>query len=230
MKKLVMILLGAALCLQLTGCSAPTGGAATKAPNQDESLEAFNATMEASFYGNVDAYNEFINSSSGQSLYESEVESYAYGLMYWAQVEEEYMDDATYEGFLEVAQTVLSKVDWEVKNFYAVNSDNGCDGIMEVYLYPTDMMDLMYDDVQDAMLAYNELYEDYDIAELEAYYAEMILQIAQAYAGQAKPVSTPDKKLYWYDLDGASFSYDGAIISNTDWSEVDMLVMDFDRL
>lgn len=224
MKKLVMALLSAALCVQLTACSMPTAGS-KEAPNKDKSLEYFDAAMEASFLGVFDSYNEFVGGSAGESLYESEVASYVSGLMYWAAVEEAYIDDETYAGFEEVARTVLAKVKWEVVNVYAVDSENGYDGIIELYLYPTDLMDLMYDDVESAIDAYNEIASDYEYEELERLYGQMILEIAQSYADQAKPVSNPDQELYWYDYDGF-----GAVISDDDWSEVDMLIMDFDRL
>ncbi len=224
MKKLVMALVGAALCVQLTACSVPSLGSA-EGKNSDKSVEYFDATMKASFAGEFDAYDDFVGSSAGESLYESEVESYVSGLMYWAAVEEDYVDDETYDGFVEVAKTVLAKCNWEVLNTYAVKNESGYDGILEVNLYPTDLMDLMHDDVEDAIDTYNEISVDYELEELERIYGQMVLEIAQKYADQAQPVSDPDNELYWYDYDDF-----GAVISDDDWSEVDMLIMDFDRL
>lgn len=230
MKKLVRVLLGAALCLMLTGCTLPFVGA----PNRWECYEALDATMRASFRGDVDDYEDYAGTSEGEKLYDGEVRLYAYTLMYWASVEPDYLDEETFEGFLGVARTVLAKVDWKIAGFYAVDNDKGYDGIVEVYLYPTNLLDLIKDDIQDAIEAYNEVYiddEEANYGEIERLYGRMILEIMQSYADEARPVSEPERQLYWYAKDVEAFGEDGGIvISNTDWDEVDEVLMEIDRL
>lgn len=230
MKKLVRVLLGVVLCLQLTGCTMPFVGA----PNRWECYEAFDAAMRASYRGDFGDYDDYAGPYEGQKLYDGEVRLYAYTLMYWASVEPDYVDEKTLDGFLEVAKIVLAKVEWEIVDFYAVDNERGYDGIVEVYLYPTNLLDLMKDDIQDAIEAYNEVYtegEETNYEEIERLYGWMILEIMQSYADLAQPVSQPEKQLYWYAKDVDVFGEDGGIvISNTDWDEVDEVLMEIDRL
>lgn len=223
-----MVLLGVALCLQLAGCSMPFVGA----PNRWECYEAFDATMRASFRGDVDDYEDYAGPSEGQKLYDGEVRLYAYTLMYRASVEPDYVDEETFEGFLEVAKIILAKVDWEIVDFYAVDNEKGYDGIVEVYLYPTNLLELMEDDIQEAIEDYNEVYtrrDEVNYEEIERLYGRKILKIMQSYADMAQPVSEPERQLYWYAKDVDVFGDDGGIvISNTDWDEVDTLLMEID--
>ncbi len=192
MKKLLTMMLSAVLCLQLTACAMP----AAANVYQDKSEGFINAAMEASFHEKFDNYAEFSSESAGRSLYDSEMEYYAAIIMYIAQVEDAYLDDATLDGYVEVAKTVMKNVDWEIAEI-SVDRQTGL-GTVELNLYPTDFFDLMGDSSEyDAIIEeYNEKYTEIvategDIsdereAELESWFGEQVLAVCQQYAGQAK--------------------------------------------
>lgn len=274
MKKLLIMMLCAILCLQLTACAksaadnepqdrsestsgdsdndqkseadnanqdkdTTAGGDSNndKTPTetndlQDKSAGFINAAMEASFWDKYDNYAEYSSESAGRSLYDSEMKYFAAVIMYIAQVEDEYLDQATIDAYQEVAKTVLKNIKWEIVEI-EVDRQTGL-GTVELDLYRTDFFDLLADSSEyDAVLEeYNSTYtqilqtegtiSDEREAELEAWFGEQVLAVCQQYASQAKVVSTPVNKLYKIDYNG----YDG-VISDDDWDEVDDIVMDF---
>lgn len=62
--------------------------------NAQECVEFINAALETSFYGKFDTYVEgkFDTEEGAQALYESEVEYYAQGLMYYLDIDSETVD------------------------------------------------------------------------------------------------------------------------------------------
>lgn len=228
MKKLLTMILSAVLCLQLTACAMPAA-----ANTYQERSEGFiNAAMESSFLDKHDNYAKYSSEEAGRSLYESEMEYFAAVIMYIAQVEEEYLDQDTLDGYIEVAKTVLKNIKWEIAEI-KVDRQTGL-GTVELDLYPTDFFDLLADssEYDDVLQQYNDTYQnvlttegtisDEREAEMEAWFGEQVLAVCQKYASQAKAVSTPVNKLYKID-----YNANDGIISDDDWDEVDDIIMDF---
>ncbi|MCM1044177.1 MAG: hypothetical protein NC417_01580 [Candidatus Gastranaerophilales bacterium] len=228
MKKLLTMILSVVLCLQLTACAMPAA-----ANTYQERSEGFiNAAMESSFLGKYDNYAEYSSEDAGRSLYQSEMEYYAAIIMYIAQVEEDYLDQDTLDGYVEVAKTVLQNIKWEIQEI-TVDRQTGL-GQVEIDLYPTDFFDLLADSSEyDAVLQeYNDTYQqtlaaegtisDEREAEMETWFGEHVLEVCEQYASQAKVVDTPVNKLYKID-----YNANDGIISDDDWDEVDDIIMDF---
>ncbi len=231
MKKLLTLMLSAIVCLQFTACALPTGGNTI----QDKSAGFVNAAMEASYYGKVDNYAEYASEDSGKELYDSEVTYFAYYMMNLCEIAEECQTEDVIERLTNVGKTVMGKVKWEISEI-TVDKQTGM-GQVELALYPTDFLDLISDDYNTAVTTFNDEWTKVQEAaqsgatdseerlnSLEKQYTEDIVKIAEQYAEAAQPVSTAITKLYKVDYNG-----NDGIISDTDWDEVDDIMMGFDE-
>ncbi|MBO5166055.1 MAG: hypothetical protein IJ405_06015 [Lachnospiraceae bacterium] len=185
----------------------------------------FNATMDASFRGIFDTYvsNGFDTQENAEMLYLSEMSYYVSGIMYYADVNEDYVDDATYLQYYDLAMQVLAKTNWEVVN--VTMNDDGLTGTVELKLYPTDFLTLIYEDVEGAIEEFQTKYanvdfnsmseEEYAACELD--YAQMVLA---AISGRVEETQTTEAITKTYSID-----YDNGIISAEDWENIDDIIM-----
>lgn len=194
------------------------------ASGEDGCRKYIDTSLRAGFYGDFDEYvdNLFSTQEDAEALYESEVNYYASCLINYAGINEEALDEATVEEFREIARQVLAKTKWEITSL-SVTADRGT---LKIDLYPTDFLDLIEDDLDNAI---NELQAKYagidanslsesQIAEIDQVFAEMVLDAISGRAEEAQ-VDNPVSKIYFLD-------YSEGILSSDDWEEIDSILMD----
>lgn len=181
--------------------------------------------MRASFYGDFTEYveNKFDTQENAESLYDSEISYYASGLMYYADVNEEMIEEAAIEEFREIAKKVLAKTKWEVTDVSLYGDQ--FTGTVEIALYPTDFLTLIDEGIETAISEFQTKYaevnydaiSDSQLAEIEQDYAEMVLN---AIRDKVEETQVTDPIVKSYDID-----YDDGIISADDWAEIDDIIM-----
>lgn len=181
--------------------------------------------MRTSFYGDFTEYveNKFDTQENAEALYESEVNYYASSLIYYAGINEEMLDEATVEGFREIARQVLAKTKWEITD---LSIEIGGAGTLYIDLYPTNFLDLIGEDIENAISELQTKYANINVdeitesqeAEIEQDYAEMVLN---AIKGSVDEIQLKDPVSKWYFLD-----YNNGIVTNDDWEEIDSIIMD----
>ncbi len=183
------------------------------------------ATMKASYHGDFKDYVGYsMDSKAGaEGLYNSEIAYYAEYLRYYTDLTEDYVTDEAKARFEGVAKKVLSKVFWEVKS---VEDKGSSDCELTIKLYPTNFLDIIDDDVTEAIDNWNAKYEDVDFdamsdAEYAACEQEYIESILVAMEKNADKAGTKDAVTGIYDMD-----LDGDFISYEDWEEIDNVLMD----
>ncbi len=176
--------------------------------NAEECAEFINAALETSFYGEFDIYVEknFDTLEGAQELYDSEVEYYAEGLMYYLDIDYETVDEEIADGFREVAAAVLAKFKWDAP---VVDLMEGVSfGSFELTMYPTDFLDIIIEDAQavaDSGIDGDE-------------YAQGMLD---AIRPKVDEISYREPITKTYDLD-----LDNGVISQDDWENIDDVLMD----
>lgn len=176
--------------------------------NAEECAEFINAALETSFYGEFDTYVEknFDTLEGAQELYDSEVEYYAEGLMYYLDVDYETVDEEIADGFREVSAAVLAKFKWDEP---VVDLMEGVSfGSFELTMYPTDFLDIIIEDAQavaDSGLDGDE-------------YAQGMLD---AIRPKVDEISYREPITKTYDLD-----LNDGVISQDDWENIDDVLMD----
>lgn len=185
----------------------------------------FDAAMEASFYAKYDTYvsNGADTLEGAQALYQSELDYYVDFLIYYMELNEDYMTEEQYNRLVNVGKEVLSKVKWEVVK---VEGDEDSDATIEVKLYPTDLLDIADGALDNALSEFYAKYEgidfntmtDAEYALVENDYTELTIKAYEEFASKAAPKDAITKT---YDVDAGS-----AVISNEAWSEVDDIIID----
>ena len=193
---------------------------------KEKAIEYYiDAAMNASFTGKLDDYVKYcIDTKAGATeLYESEVAAYADFLMYYTDVNTEYVSDAVVNRFMEISKEVLAKIKWEVKS---VKLDKFDGGTVVLALYPTNYLTLLDEDVFMAMDTFYTKYADADFesmsdaeyAAVEEEYAVLILDAIEKHVSEAGTLPAVEKE---YELD-----LDNAILTQEAWVDVDDTVMD----
>ncbi|MBQ8281000.1 MAG: hypothetical protein IJZ25_01190 [Lachnospiraceae bacterium] len=192
---------------------------------EERACEIFlDTTMKTCYWGDYDQYVEYgIDSESGAiSLYESEVEYFATCLIYYCEVNEEYVTDEMMERFREVAKEVLGEVEWNVKD---IEIDVFDEGTITLELYPTDFFYIIEDGIIDAIDQFNAEYENVDFdsmsdeeyAVVEEGYAESVLKVLEEKASEAGTLDPVEKE---FELE-----MDTHILTDDGWVEVDDTIM-----
>jgi len=177
--------------------------------NAEECTQFIDDALKTSFYGEYENYveNKFDTAEGAQALYDSEIEYYAQGLMYYLDIDYETVDEGIAEGFRNVSKEVLTKFKWDKP---VVDLEEGAlMGSFEITMYPTDFLDIILEDAQavaDSGLDGNE-------------YAQGMLD---AVSSKVDAISYKDPVTMSYDID----TEDG-IISQDTWDEIDDILMDF---
>lgn len=191
------------------------------ASGEDGCRRYIDSSLRAGFYGDFNEYvgNHFSTQEDAEAFYESVVNYYASCLIYYAGIDEEALDEATVEEFREIARQVLAKTKWEITDL-SVATDHGT---LNIDLYPTDFIDLIDDDLDNAVSELQDKYAEVDINSLESQsidqdYAEMVLNAIRGSVEEVQ-VKSPVSKLYVLD-------YSEGILSSDDWAEIDSILMD----
>lgn len=179
--------------------------------NADDCKQFVNNALKASFYGDYADYvdGKFDTEEGAQALYESEIEYYTQGLMYYLDVDYDTVDPTIIDGYREVSRQVLAKLKWDEP--VASLEDGATRGEVELAMYPTDFLDIIIEDAQAVADASAEMTEDE--------YAENMLA---AISPKVDEISYKDPIIQTYDVD-----LDNGIISAEDWDEIDDILMNF---
>lgn len=177
--------------------------------NAQECVDFINGALETSFYGKFGTYveNKFDTEEGAQALYESEVEYYAQGLMYYLDIDSETVDGGIADGFRDVSRKVLAKFKWDDPVVDLEDDANW--GSFEITMYPTDFLDIIEEDVLAVM--------DKGLEGDE--YAQAILDAISPKVGE---ISYKEVVTESYDIDTQ-----GTIVSQETWDEIDDILMDF---
>lgn len=207
-----------------------------------EELEAFaDEALKTSFYGDYATYVEkkFDTEEGAQQLYNEEIDYYAKSLMAilgvdYTVVEQELIDEEVLNEYRELAKQIFMKFKWDKPVFktnemsdFAVG--DAIVGDLEFTLYPTDFLDIVYDDAVAVMEAFGNEHSDVDpdslsdeeYASLESEYASNILEAIRPKVDEIS-YREPIVKICEIDTSG-----DNPFISDADWNEIDDILMDF---
>lgn len=194
------------------------------ASGEDGCRKYIDSSLRAAFYGDFNEYveNHFSTQEEAEALYESEVAYYASGLIYYAGINEEALEEATIEEFREITRQVFARTQWEITDL----SVSGEHGMLKIDLYPTDFLDLIDDDLDNAVIELQAKYAGVDVsgfsesqtAEIDQVFAEMVLN---AIRGRVEEVQVKKSVSKWYIID-----YSQGILSSDDWEEIDSILMD----
>lgn len=194
------------------------------ASGEDGCRRYIDSSLRAGFYGDFDEYvaNHFSTQENAEAFYESEVNYYASCLIYYAGINEEALEEATVEEFREIAHQVLAKTKWEITDLSVAEKY----GRLNIDLYPTDFIDLIDDDLGNAISELQAKYAEVDVnslsesqlSEIDQDYAEMVLNAIRGRVEEVQ-VKGPVSKLY-------IINYSEGILSSDDWEEIDSILMD----
>ena len=191
--------------------------------------------LKTSFYGDYARYveNNFDTEEGAIALYENEVQYYAQSLMYYLDVNYEIIDEEIVEGYYELTKQIFAKFKWDTPVFstndmskFAIG--NALVGDLELTLYPTDFIDIIYDDAQAVV---DEFQANISNLDLDSLSDEEYLSLENEYASNMLAAISPkvdeisyrDPIVKVYEID----TYEGAVLSDDDWSEIDDILMDF---
>lgn len=194
------------------------------ASGEDGCRRYIDSSLRAGFYGDFNEYveNHFSTQENAEAFYESEVNYYASCLIYYAGINEEALEETTVEEFREISRQVLAKTKWEITDLSVAEKY----GSLNIDLYPTDFIDLIDDDLDNATSELQIKYAGVDVnsfsesqlAEIEQDYAEMVLNAIRGRVEEVQ-VKGPVSKLY-------IINYSEGILSSDDWEEIDSILMD----
>ncbi len=177
--------------------------------NAEECSSFIDDALKTSFYGDYASYVEkkFDTEEGAAELYESEIEYYAQGLMYYLAVDYETVSEEIADGFRDIARQILEKVKWDTP---VVDLPDGATyGSVEITMYPVDFLDIILEDAQ-AVADTGVEGDDYAQGMLDAITPKV------AETNYLEPVVGS------YDID-----IDDGVISADDWNEIDDILMDF---
>lgn len=194
------------------------------ASGEDGCRRYIDSSLRAGFYGDFNEYvaNHFSTQENAEAFYESEVNYYASCLIYYAGINEEALEEATVEEFREIARQVLAKTKWEITDLSVAEKY----GSLNIDLYPTDFIDLIDDDLDNATSELQIKYAGVDVnslsesqlSEIDQDYAGMVLNAIRGRVEEVQ-VKRPVSKLY-------VLNYSEGILSSDDWEEIDSILMD----
>lgn len=191
----------------------------------EEACKIFvDTTMKTSYWGDFTEYLEYaIDSESGATgLYESEIAYYSEFLMYYVDVNSEYVSDDIKNRFAQIARDVLAKVSW---NIVDIEIDQFDEGIMTIEICPTNFLTLIDADVDAAIDQFGQKYAEVDFesmtdeeyAVVEEDYGIMVLDAIEKRVSEAGTLEAVQKQ---YELD-----IDDSVIKQEDWEEIDDVIM-----
>ena len=174
----------------------------------EECSQFIDDALRTSFYCDYARYveNKFDTEENALLLYESEVEYYVQGLMYYLDVDYDAASDEILEEYRELVKKIFKKFKW---NTPVVNLTSDTKGELELTMYPTDFLDIILEDAQ--VVA--------DTAQTEEEYAQNMLD---AISPKVDEISYRDPITKTYDID-----IDDGVISADAWDEIDDVLMDF---
>ncbi len=178
--------------------------------NADECSQFIDDALKTSFYCDYARYveNKFDTEENALMLYETEVEYYTQGLMYYLDIDYDTADDATLEGFREATKQIFKKFKWDAP---VVNLTGDTWGEVELTMYPTDFLDIILEDAQQVA----------DTAETEEDYNAGMLAVVTS---KIDSISYREPVIKTYDID-----IDDGVITTEDWDEIDDILMDFNE-
>ena len=191
----------------------------------EELCEIFiDSALKASFYNDYEKYVAYLydTEEGAQELYDSEVSYYASYLMYYADINEEYMTEDIYNEFYDIAKTVLSKVKWEISDIQYSEADKVMGtGSVTIALYPTNYLELIDEPIEEAIDKYNAKYPDEfdsldEATAAEIDYANMVLEAVKDLENSATTGSPITKS---YNLTK------NILLTDEQWSEIDDVIM-----
>ena len=151
-----------------------------------------NADLRASFLGDYDDCINYAIATEAElkEWHESEKEYYAEALMWYADIDSTYMDEATQARFMEIAEKILAKSSWEFKD---ITADRFGGGTATMVIRPTNFFDIIVDGIASAIDEWNVKYETVDLdaisdteyAVLELDYANMVLNAIESKTEEA---------------------------------------------
>ena len=177
--------------------------------NAEECAQFIDDALKASFYGDYASYVEkkFDTEDGAKELYESEVEYYSQGLMYYLGIDYETVSDEIAEGFRDLSKDILAKAKWDtpVEDL----PDGATYGGVEISMYPTDFLDIILEDAQAVADSGVEGDE----------YAQGMLDAITPKVGE---ISYREPVTGNYNI-----NLDDGVLSADDWNEIDDILMDF---
>ena len=195
--------------------------------SKEDVLTYVDTALRASFYGDFEEYvaNLYDTEENASALYQSEIDYYAEGLMYYLDMDSSLLDEATIEGYRSIAKTVLGQAKWEITDFSY--DEMNLKGTMGLVMYPIDFLELIDDDANAVIAEFQNKYSSVDpdscteeeLKTIKQDYANMMLEAISARAGETG-VSIPVTKVYNID-------YAEGVISEDDWNEIDDILMGF---
>ena len=177
--------------------------------NAEECAQFIDDALKASFYGDYASYVEkkFDTEDGAKELYESEVEYYSQGLMYYLGIDYETVSDEIAEGFRDLSKDILAKAKWDTP---VVDLPDGATyGGVEISMYPTDFLDIILEDAQAVADSGVEGDE----------YAQGMLDAITPKVGE---ISYREPVTGNYNI-----NLDDGVLSADDWNEIDDILMDF---
>lgn len=194
------------------------------AGGEDGCRSYIDSSLKTAFHGDFSEYveNHFSTQEEAEALYEYEVNYYASYLIYYAGINEEALDEATVEEFREIARQVLAKTKWEITNVSVTEEY----GKLDIDLYPTDYIDRIDDDLDQAVSELQARYAGVDadslsesqVAEIDQVFAEIVLD---AIRGRVEETQLQEPVSKWYFL-----NYSEGILENDEWEEIDSILLD----
>lgn len=186
------------------------------------------ATMQASYWGKFEDYTKYCIDSSkgGESLYESEYEYFTETIIYYLDLDTNYLSDEMRNRIVEVAKKALSKVEWEMKDVEINTFDQGS---LIIELSPTNFFTVTEAALNDAIDKFSSKYEgvdfesmsDEDYAQVEIDYTTFMIEALESCVddfGTSKPIEKEFK-----------INMKEAIISHDDWYAIDDLIMGIEQ-
>ncbi len=185
----------------------------------------FDAAMKASFYADFEAYSEMSKDSleGAKVLYNENAEYFADWLLYYVDINEEYITTDVKNRAVTVAQRVLSEIKWDVKS---VDVNATKEGTMTVTLYPTDFFYVINEDLFAASDAFVTKYSDVDFANvsyeeydaLQKEYTEMMVAVLEKNAASAGTLEAVERT---YEVDLEDY-----LLSDAAWEDVTAVSLD----
>lgn len=228
-KRILAVLLIAAVAV-ISGCSAnAVSGSKTKGATLYQKY--INNIMECCYYGDVAKYVEVCEAtlSDAEDAHNNTVDFYAYQLLVFNSVDYNYISDAMFDKFSELAEGILAKAKFTVNEAVKVNDE----WQVKVEIYPVDINDTTWDEIEDAIVDYNNNLDTIDASnmtneQVDALYSQLQEDYAQAvYDIIFSHISTIGYKDPVSKVVIISVDKDGMFgIPDDDWNDMDDLIVD----
>ncbi len=223
MKRLMKGLLALCVAFGLAGCSSDSEDDNDAAKQYQSYVQA---TLDACYLGEIDDLMEICGATEDEAneLYESEVSIFAEYLIYFANVDEDYVSDELNESYTQLAKDILAKAS------YTVNETTEEEGTyyVEVVVSPIDVITDLSTILEDCVNEFNLSVESIgtenvtdDQWELfETTYAAQVYETLNAYVDNIGYLDEESKKLEIKISDDDEY-----YVESDDWYDVDDLVM-----